>query len=592
MASSTPTQVRAVDPFASYNSDTVNKLTRIINLGEDCLESAKACDVTLDSTSTSQVVMQPGVAYKDDVWLDFTAQHTVNFNDPDHYYDFNIMNITTGYYYVVLSYTYQRQRPAPEAEILILTPNQRSMYSHGGDWLLLKVVDVSAVGPIVIDSVLSYDPDTVANRRIIATEYAGTEIALPTFDSTRDPSRLVYVENENTYYFGLANGWSLPIGGGGTGGAGSVIEVNTTGFSVGDLVYTTSAGNLAAAIASAQISTADGAVTRVGTSGLVQMSGKVFGVPVETGITPSVGALLYLSKTDPGAVTTVKSTPNHQFVGRCVDVVDSTSVNMFFVRGEPGSTGAAEYCTYVEATLPSSGWVGSGPYYQDVNIADISETNAIISVWNAATDLKVEPDDIEYVSSSIARIWMPSNTLTLNVLVLGQSAALVSSSNITEIYDILPFTSWQGAGPYYQDIDISTIDSSNNTVIVMARDLATDEVINPTTLEFDTTSNLRVWMSNNNYSLGVSVQGPSASTSTMTALTTVLAAGGSWVLSGGTYYQDINISTFGDNYVTIQCVDNSTDKVIEPLEIEFVSSSVVRIKMSTNATQLNVTIIG
>lgn len=591
MASSTPTQVRAVDPFASYNSDTVNKLTRIINLGEDCLENARACDVVLDSTSTSKVVVKPGVVYKDDVWIDITTQHTVDFDDyGNQYYSFNPMKLINGYYYIVLSYTYQRQRPAPEAEILIVMPGDIHLYTHGGDWLLLKVVNVT-VGPIVVNSILSYDPITPTNRRIIATEYAGTEIALPPFDSLRDPSRLVFVENENTYYFGLNNGWSLPIGGGGSGGAGSVVEMNTIGFSIGDLVYITPTGNIASATSSLQSSTADGVVTSIGITGLVQMSGKVFNVTVESGDTALVGSLLYLSKNEPGSVRTTATTPYHQFVGRCVDVVTGTTVNMFFVRGEPNGSGTSEYCTYVETILSSSGWIGSGPYYQDVDITDISGVSSVVSVWNTNTELEIEPEDIEFVSTSIMRIWMSTNTENLQLLAIGPSSAVVTTSNIADIYVNLPSDGWFGAGPYYQDIDVSSIDLSQSA-IVLARDTATDLKVKTASVQFDSTNNLRIWMPNNITDLDVSVQGPTSTSTSIVALTTILPSGGSWVSSGGSYYQDINVNSFGDNHVTIECVDNTTDMVIEPEDIEFISSTVVRIWMSTNVLQLNITVIG
>ena len=37
MGNPIPVQVRSVDPYASYNSDVVNRLTRIISNGNDCI---------------------------------------------------------------------------------------------------------------------------------------------------------------------------------------------------------------------------------------------------------------------------------------------------------------------------------------------------------------------------------------------------------------------------------------------------------------------------------------------------------------------------------------------------------------------------
>ena len=108
MASSIPTQARAVDPFASYNSDTVNTLTRTVNYGEDSIAYAKSCDVVLDATSITEVVLQTGFVYKDDVWINVSAQHTVDFTDSDHYYNFDSGFDEAGYYYIVLQYTFEK----------------------------------------------------------------------------------------------------------------------------------------------------------------------------------------------------------------------------------------------------------------------------------------------------------------------------------------------------------------------------------------------------------------------------------------------------------------------------------------------------
>ena len=70
MASSIPEQYRAVDPFASYNSNTVNQLTELRSRAENVLDNPCGLDVVSDTTSpTTAVVVQPGYAYKDDVMI-------------------------------------------------------------------------------------------------------------------------------------------------------------------------------------------------------------------------------------------------------------------------------------------------------------------------------------------------------------------------------------------------------------------------------------------------------------------------------------------------------------------------------------------
>jgi len=586
MASSIPSQTRTVDPFASYNSDTVNKLTRMLTYGEDGLAITRSCDISLDATSATKVNMSTGVVYKDDMWIEITSQHIVDFDDSDHYYDFDTGFDEVGYYYIVLSYTFQKQRPAPQAEVLIIKPSQRNLYSAGGDWLFLKAVHVSWNGlEFVTDGTSSFDPDTPANKRLFIRSYAGTEITLPTFTASRDTSRLLYVTSEDDLYIGLANSWSI------LGTSASVIEANTTGFAEGDLVYITAAGTVAAAIASIDISTADGVVSKVGTNGRIRTAGQVTTVPVEIGASVTTGTLVYLSQTQPGAVTDTITTPYHQFVGRCTSIIDATSVNMLFVRGEPMSEDAIQYAAVISDTLQPPNWVWSGGlYYQDINISTIEGISAAVTVWDSTSNLKIEPESIEFLNLSTVRIWMVSNSLTINVLLIGPAATPASAVNTLALYESLPSGSWLGVGPYYQDVDVSSITSQDSLVLV--RDTATDRVIYPTEVEYDSTSNLRIWMNVNTEDLEVSVIGPTAISQTVSSLGTIMPSGPSWISSGGLYYQDISLASFGDNHVIFEFVDNNTNNVIRPAAIDFIFPTVARIWMVNDTLQLNVTIIG
>ena len=89
MASSIPSQIRAVDPFASFNSNTVNKLTEMITRGSNGLTDYNALQVTSDSTAPlTQCVVSTGTIYKDDVMIDMTDPHVVDFTDSSHYVSF------------------------------------------------------------------------------------------------------------------------------------------------------------------------------------------------------------------------------------------------------------------------------------------------------------------------------------------------------------------------------------------------------------------------------------------------------------------------------------------------------------------------
>lgn len=590
MSNAAPSQVRTVDPFASYNSDTVNKLTRMLSFGNDGFATARSCDITLDATSATQVNMSVGVAYKDDMWIEITAAHVVDFTDSDQYYDFGTGFDENGYYYVVMSYIYAKQRPAPEAEILIIKPSQRYLYSPGGEWLFLKAVHVSWNGSsFVIDGVSSYDPDTPANKRLFITPYVGSEITLPTFIPQEDTSRIIYVEDEDDYHFGLSNKWSDPLS---EVGGGSIIVANTSGFALGDLVYINSASSLSTAIVTTAKTTADGVVSKVGIDGRVQTTGKVTDVKIQSGRTISVGDLLYLSQTEAGRVTDIRTSPFHQFVGRCEEVIDSTSINSLFVRGEPQIEDIVEYSAYVSDTLQPPNWNWSGGlYYQDVNVSTISGTSGVVMVWDSATQLKIEPESVEFIDVNTLRIWMLIDSMTLHVLVMGPAASPVSATNNIAIYESLPVGSWNlSGGAYYQNVDVSSITTQD--AIVMVRDTVTDKVIVPSEIEFDSTSNLKIWMSTNTEDLEVSVMGPTNQDKTIAGLTVILPSGGSWIASGGLYYQDIDLMAFSDNEVVFEFVDNFTGMVVKPAAVEFATATAARAWMPTNTIQLNVTIMG
>lgn len=589
MSSNEPTQIRTVDPFASYNSDTVNKLTRMLTFGEDALATARSCDVSMDATSVTRVIVASGTVYKDDMWIDITTQHIANFEDSNHYYDFGTGFDEAGYYYIVMSYTYQRQRPAPQAKILIVKPTQRLFYSSGGEWIFLKAVHVIWNGSsFEIDGVSDYDPDIPANKRLFVRRYAGTEITLPTFDSPRDTSRILYVKEEDDYYFGLSDKWSDPIS---QIGSASTIPMNTETFEEGDLIFITSLNSLSKAIAATKISTADGVVSKVAVDGRIKTNGYVNNVKLETGIVTTVGDLLYLSVSESGKVTTVMSSPYHQFVGRCTEIIDSTSINMLFVRGEPIGEGSTEYSTYVTATLDSINWVSSyGLYYQDVNVSSISGLTGTITVWDSSSKLKIQPTNIEFLNTITLRIWMPTNTLTLHVLVIGPASNKSYASSITTIHENLSSANWLGTGPYYQNIDTTGIITQG--AIVAVRDTSINSLISPLEIEFDATNIIKIWMPDNTQNLGVTIIGPTTLDENIYSYNTLLPSGASWFSSGGLYYQDISLTGFLNNHIIFEFIDTNTSYMIQPTSVEFISDSIVRIWMPTNTIQLNVTIIG
>jgi len=207
MASTIPTQERVVDPFASYNSNIVNQITEIVTQGDEGLLTPNSMQVTIDSIS--RVAVSTGYAMKDDVLINITAEHIVDFTDTSQYIS-DPLPFTGGYYYLVLNYQYLKQRPAPQASIVILQPTERGLITSGSTYLLLKVVELDTVGPHSILNIYDSDPEPAYenNARTYLRYYAGAVSFLPTFEQTRDQGRIVYDVTDDAYYYGYASGWS------------------------------------------------------------------------------------------------------------------------------------------------------------------------------------------------------------------------------------------------------------------------------------------------------------------------------------------------------------------------------------------------
>jgi|WetSurSiteA1Bulk_404760.scaffolds.fasta_scaffold00793_8 hypothetical protein len=210
--SSVPTQIRTVDPFASYNSDIVNRLTRMVTRltdGSGVLNSPNDLQVYADATSTTKVEVQPGIVFKDDMLIHITQEHTVDFEDSDNYVSFGGGFNEAGYYYICVEYTFVKSRPAPEAEIKIIKPSQRvTTFQPSSSLVFIKCVDVIFNGlTFEVSTLYDYDPDDVTVKREFTKWYLSGEVFLPTFDRDRDEGRLVYVTTDQTMWLGTDTQW-------------------------------------------------------------------------------------------------------------------------------------------------------------------------------------------------------------------------------------------------------------------------------------------------------------------------------------------------------------------------------------------------
>ena len=112
-------QIRAVDPFRTEEANAVNRLSRVLTLGEDAVLDLENANCVLKDYKTVTAV---ACHYsKDDVYIHIEEDVDIDFTDLDNYWSLTNrgMNIA-GTYHVVLHYVYAESEPQPVAEILIV----------------------------------------------------------------------------------------------------------------------------------------------------------------------------------------------------------------------------------------------------------------------------------------------------------------------------------------------------------------------------------------------------------------------------------------------------------------------------------------
>ncbi len=168
MGNTVPSQIRSVDPYASYNSDVVNKLTRIITDGRNILLTPSPIDVSI--IDTTHIRALAGKAVMQDVLIEI-QNLDVDVTDIDFYVDSSggVWN-EEGYYLVVLYYEYNKTSPAPVAEIKIILPSQKATVYDPTKHLFLKCMNViDNGGTLEVDSLLDYDFD----NPMVEREFSG-----------------------------------------------------------------------------------------------------------------------------------------------------------------------------------------------------------------------------------------------------------------------------------------------------------------------------------------------------------------------------------------------------------------------------------
>ena len=140
-----PTQLRAVDPFSSYESDNVNRITRILTSGNDKI--VRNDHLAGTKYSDSQIKITKGLCVKDDVVLHMSADEYLDITDTTNYIDgtFLDLDVPTDAY-LVMYYEYVKNVVPNEGKYMILEEkrifhiNEPSYYNSNSAYLFLARV--------------------------------------------------------------------------------------------------------------------------------------------------------------------------------------------------------------------------------------------------------------------------------------------------------------------------------------------------------------------------------------------------------------------------------------------------------------------
>ncbi|MCK5613728.1 hypothetical protein KAR91_68320, partial [Candidatus Pacearchaeota archaeon] len=167
MGNPVPTQLRSIDPFASYNSNIASRLTRIVTDGKDCVLFPSPIDASLVNTTTVRATT--GKCVKDDILIEIQDIDVI-MTDPDFYADSGggVWN-ETGYHYLVLDYQYTKVKPAPLASVKIIMPSQRvSLFKATSNYLFLKCLNITDPGGgKEVTELLDFDPEDPTISRVV-----------------------------------------------------------------------------------------------------------------------------------------------------------------------------------------------------------------------------------------------------------------------------------------------------------------------------------------------------------------------------------------------------------------------------------------
>ena len=114
-----PIQLRSVDPHSSYDSDNVNRLTRLITNGKDFISDRLQLYPTVNNSTNIKITA--GTCVKDDVVIYIENDQLINVTNVNNYTEKHVLSAPfPKVVYIVLQYQYSKQPVPNQAELLIL----------------------------------------------------------------------------------------------------------------------------------------------------------------------------------------------------------------------------------------------------------------------------------------------------------------------------------------------------------------------------------------------------------------------------------------------------------------------------------------
>jgi hypothetical protein len=604
MANNIPTQIRTIDSFASYNSNVVNRLTRVITHGVNCISTARVVDITLDSTSS--VIVSTGRCYKDDVMIEITEDFNVNLELGDFYNTTPYFN-EAGYYYLTLNYNYVKAKPAPQAEILILKPSQRSSFNEES-LLFLKCIYVIFNGlSFEIDSITDYDPENPDVHRIYTDTFCGMYDSLYTYDLDVDYAKIIYVRDQDDLYWGGRSSWRK-IGELQYVFDSSLCEIGQLGYIGTDL-------KIYPAISTDILTFSECVIVD---DDKIQINGECT-VKIEPGIIIQNGEKLYLSETDEGTVTNVEP-ETAQLIG--IAITDGTSTCRVLINSLGKiSNSISNEITSISNNVRQLAVDSFGTSYLLSEQTGGSDRTIGICANNQGTPnlgayrtwytssagafitnfLGCQQDAIRYIIFVNDKTTIQYNSvlqLSGGENITGETGKVLTlifnngvwkevsyspdprSSFPRKVSDIISGNDWvEGTQSDTYVIDIS--DFGNKDVIV--------NCYNDEDKKF-MVQNIILYTENETL-----LQMPQDTTGVITAVVSLADYSNtiettSWVSSGGLYYYDITLETLDSTSCIIACYDEYTAKQIIPYDIEILNINTIRIWMPINTVRMLVLI--